>query len=111
METLKYLDKVGDEYIIKEEQLKKFQELKAQADKSAKELKEFSQDLYGELKQVFTDTTKVSNYNFIVKGGYYTFDFDLELFKKEHLELYIAYLKPKATSVSYSFQKASRKGE
>ena len=111
METLKYLDKFGDEYFIKEEKLKKFQELKDKADKAKKELDEFSKDMYGELKTVFHETTKINDYNFIVKGGFLTIDFDLDSFKKEHLDLYLEYLKPKATSVSYSFQKASRKGE
>lgn len=108
MEDLKYLELVDDEYVIKEEFLDQFKELKKNADEYAKKLKELSTDMYEELKTVFPETSKVSGFNFIVKGGHYTFDFDLESFKKDHLDLFVQYLKPKEVKKTYALAKAKR---
>ena len=82
------------ELVIKEEYYTKLNELKAQKESVEKELKVLSGAITNELKTHFDKTTKINDYNFVVKGGYYSFKFDEERFKEENPNLYMQYLKP-----------------
>lgn len=103
-----YLEEVDGELVIKQEYLDKLKELKSQNDKVSKELKALSSAITKELQTRFNDTTKISGYNFTVKGGYYGVEFDLEKFKEEQFATYLMYLKPKANDYSYSLVSATR---
>lgn len=97
------------EIVIKQEHLSKLQELRETKEKVERELKTLSSSIVSELKEHYQETTKISDYNFVVKGGNYGFEFDLEKFKNENFELYLSYLKPTQTSVSFSLVSAKRK--
>lgn len=106
MET--YLIEINGQVNIKEEALTKLQELKKQKDSIERELKTLSNAITEELKGRYTETTKVSNYNFVVKGGFYDVEFDMETFMKENFFLYVKYLKPHFTEIKYSLVSATR---
>lgn len=105
METL--IEQNG-QLVIREDVLKKYEELKKAKESVERELKSLSLAIQNELKEKYTMTTKVGNYNFIVKGGFWSFEFDLETFKVENPTLYIKYLKEKETKVSYQLANATR---
>lgn len=82
------------ELVIKQEHLDRLKALKEEKERVEKELKSLSSSIVEELKTHFDKTTKVNDYNFVVKGGYYSFAFDEERFKEENPNLYMQYLKP-----------------
>lgn len=96
------------ELVIKQECLDRLNELKKQKESTERELKTLSLAITEELKGHYNDTTKVSGYNFTVKGGFYDLEFDMETFKQENIELYIKYLRPHESKVSYSLVSATR---
>ena len=100
------------ELVIKQEHLEKLNELKAQKESVEKELKALSGAITNELKTHFDKTTKINDYNFVVKGGYYSFEFDEEKFKEENPRLYTQYLIPKEIKQTCTLVSATRrKGE
>lgn len=106
-----YLVEQNGVFSIKVEHLAKLKELKGQKAKVDKELKELTDNITKELKTHFNDTHRVDDFNFVVKGGFYTFDFDFETFKKENYELYLKYLTPKENKESYSLVSATQNRE
>lgn len=94
--------------VVNEEVLKKYEELQKELGRVKKELDTLSSSIKKELQTKFNTTTKISGYNFIVKGGYWTCEFDMERFKEENPELFIKYQKAKQVPISYSFVKATR---
>jgi hypothetical protein len=103
-----YLVEENGTLVLKQEVIDKLEELKKIKESAEKELKALSSSIQNELKEKYTMTTKVGTYNFVVKGGYWGLEFDLDLFKEENPETYIKYLKPKFTQVSYQLAKATR---
>ena len=103
-----YLVETETGFEINPEALEELKRLKKESDKYAKDYKALSTKITNELKTHFTATTKVSGYNFIVKGGTYEFEFDLETFKQEHLDLFIKYVKPTFKAISYQLATATR---
>lgn len=95
-------------YHIKDEYLAKLKELKEQKETLDKELKTLSSAITSEIKELVNETTPFGEYNFIVKGGFYSYDFDLESFKNEHPSLYLQFVKPTYSALSYVLQSASR---
>ena len=111
MQENEYLVYENDEIAIKQEYLDKLKKLKETKERVERELKALSNAITKELSTKFSETTKVSGYNYTIKGGYYDLEFDMDTFKSENIETYIKYLKPhfvKETSVLVS---ASRKRE
>ena len=94
---------------IKPESFAKLKELKAQKDKLDKELKALSSSIVEEIKQYTNLSTPFGEYNFVVKGGYYGIEFDLERFKEEHPQLFMQYQKPIYTKESFALVSATRK--
>ena len=107
-EVKTYLVEENGSLVLKKEVVERLEELKRQKESAEKELKALSSSIQDELKEKYTMTTKVGTYNFVVKGGYWGIEFDLDLFKKENPETYIKYLKPKFTQMSYQIVKATR---
>lgn len=87
----------------------KLEELKKAKEKIEKELKQLTGNITNELREHYTETTKISGYNFTVKGGFYDVEFDLETFKRENFETYVKYLKPHESKVTYVLASAERK--
>lgn len=97
--------------IIKQEYYAKLKALRETKESVERELKALSNSITEELKTRFDTTTKVNDYNFVVKGGYFDFVFDEERFKEENIELYIKYLVPhenKQTCVLVSARKGKQ---
>lgn len=105
---LTYLTEEKGQVSIKQEYLDKLAELKQEKERVEKELKTLSSGITKELETRYNETTKLGNYNFVAKGGFYSFAFDEELFKQEHLELYIEYLKPVEVKTTYTLVSATR---
>ena len=103
-----YLEEQDGIYRIKQEYLDKLKELKEQSDKLGKELKTLSSGITNEIKELVNETTPFGDYNFIVKGGFYSYEFDLESFKQEHPSLYLEYVKPTFSKLTYVLQSATR---
>ena len=103
-----YLVETEAGYEINPEALEELKRLKKESDNYAKEYKALSTKITNELKTHFASTTKVSGYNFIIKGGTYEFEFDLETFKQEHLDLFIKYAKPTFKAISYQLATSTR---
>ena len=89
--------------------MKAKEELKKAKEKIEKELKQLTGNITNELREHYTETTKISGYNFTVKGGFYDVEFDLETFKRENFETYVKYLKPHESKVTYVLATAERK--
>ena len=96
------------ELVIKKEHLDKLAELKQEKDRVERELKTLSSSITEELKTKYYETTKVGEYNFIVKGGFYDLEFDLDRFIDEQFELYCKYLKPHLSKQQFTLQSATR---
>lgn len=94
---------------INPESIAKLRELKAQKDKLDKELKTLSSGIVEEIKQHTNLSTPFGEYNFVVKGGYYGIEFDLERFKEEHPQLFMQYQKTVYTKESFALVSATRK--
>jgi len=86
---------VNGEISVVAEVLSKYTELKQQRDKLDKEIKDIESQLKSELKELVSETTKVGNFTYVVSGGFYTYEFDLDLLKREQPLTYLQYLKPK----------------
>lgn len=93
---------------IKQEHLDKLKSLREQKDKLDKEIKTLSSGIIKEIETLTTESAPFGEYNYVVKGGYYGVEFDLETFKQEHPSLYLDYLKPTYSKVSSSLVKATR---
>ena len=106
MET--FTEEVDGLVVIKQEYEDKLKALKKQKDEIEGEIKSLSSQITNELKTKFTSTKKVGAFNFVVKGGDFTFEFDESRFKEENLALYITYLKPKQNKISYQLVSATR---
>lgn len=85
--------------------------LKTQKDLYDSQYKALSNAITNELKTHFTNTTKVSGFNFVVKGGTYEFEFDMEKFKEDYLELFVKYLKPIYKEIQYQLASERKKEE
>lgn len=103
-----YLENINGELVIKEEYTERLKTLKQAKEVAERELKSLSAAIQDELKEHCTTTTKVGKYTFVLKGGYWTTEFDLEKFKSENLELYVKYLKAKEVPISYQLVSAER---
>lgn len=103
-----YVETVNGQVQIKQECLDQLAKLKQEKERVEKELKALSTGITKELQTHFTDTTRVGTYNFVAKGGYFSFEFDEDLFKSEHLDLYIEYLKPTEVKTTYTLVSATR---
>lgn len=93
---------------IKQECLDKLKSLKAEQTKLDKKYKELSNAIIKEIETITTETTPFGEYNYVVKGGFFSVQFDEERFKEEHPYLYLDYLKPSFSKVSTSLVKATR---
>ena len=89
---------------IEESILNEYNTLKAQAKPINDRIKEIENALKGELKDLVSETTKINDLTFVVGGGFYSYDFDLERFKAEHFDLYSQYLTPKQSKETYSIR-------
>lgn len=94
---------------ISQKTIAELKRLKTQKDKLDNELKTLSSGIVEEIKQYTTLSTPFGEYNFVVKGGYYGIEFDIEKFKEEHPQLFMQYQKPVYTKESFSLVSASRK--
>lgn len=103
-----YLEEINGELTIKSDYLEKLKALKEQKDKVEKELKTLSSAITSEIKTRVNETTKVGDYNFVVKGGFYDFVFDMDTFMRENLEIYMRYLVPHESNKTYSLVSATR---
>lgn len=104
----KYLDIDDFSVHIKKETLEELKELKAKSDEYTKKVKDLTSGIVEEIKEITNETTPFGDYNFIVKGGFYSTEFDIEKFKQDHPTLYLEYLKPSYSKVSYSLTKATK---
>jgi len=93
---------------IEENTYKEYLELVAKAKPINDRIKEIESQLKSELKELVSETTTVNDLTFVVGGGFYTFDFDLERFKKEHFDLFMEYLKPYYSPEKYSLKKGAK---
>ena len=93
---------------INEQAIKELRELQKQKKEIEQRLTGLSQSIVNELKTHFSETTNVGEYNFVVKGGFYDYEFDLERFKSENLALYISYLIPRKPKESFVLVSATR---
>lgn len=103
-----FCEEIEGQIVIKKEYEEKLKELKQNKDNIERELKTLSLNITNELKERFNTTERVGEYNFVVKGGNYTFEFDMDSFMNDHLELYIQYLKPKENKITYQLVSATR---
>ena len=106
MET--YLEEVNGELVIKQDVQDKLSDLRKQKDQLEREIKTLSSGITNELKTHYTETQKVGGYNFVAKGGYFDFVFDLDTFKNDHFDIYCQYLVPHETKITYSLVSAIR---
>ncbi len=91
---------VNGEISVVAEVLSKYTDLKQQRDKLDKEIKEIESEIKNELAEMVNETTKVGNFTYVVSGGFYTYEFDLETMKKEQPLIYLQYLKPKQSKIT-----------
>ena len=105
---MEYLVEMDGVLKIKPEFLDQLKELKVESDKSAKKLKELTIGITNEIKEFCDETTHFGDYNFVVKGGFYSYEFDLEKFKAENTKLYLQYLKPTFSKVTQTLVSATR---
>ena len=106
---MEYLEEVNGELLIKAESLQRLRELKKEQDKIKKELDALSKNIQSEIKTYkHYEGTQVSGFNYVVKGGYFTYELDEEKLKKEHLMTYEMCLKPKFVDYSTSLVSATR---
>ena len=108
----KYLEEINGELVIKQDVLEKLKSLKEQKEKIESELKTFTNLIIEETRTHFSETTSVgSSYNFVVKGGTWSYVFDEEAFKLHYPELYILYLKPTYSKETYVLMNKERKSK
>lgn len=105
----KYLSELDGEVAIKPDILAKLKDLKDRKDQLEKEYKEITRDIVNECKERFTETTKISGFNFTLVGNFGSVKFNEDKFKRENLALYLAYLEPSFTEPSYKLVPATRK--
>ena len=89
---------------IDESILNEYNTLKIQVKPLNDRIKEIENQLKSELKELTNETTKVNDLTFVVGGGFYSYDFDLERFKEKHFDLYTQYLVPKQSKETYSIR-------
>lgn len=106
----KYFLEVNGDLTIKQEIADELKSLKESKDNLDKLYKELTDGITNECKDMFTETTSISGYNFIIKGGFGTVKVDEKRFKEENPALYIKYLEPELSKITYQFS-ASRKGK
>ena len=106
---MEYLEEINGELSIKQDSLAKLRELKKEQDRIKKELETLSKSIVNEIKEHKKyEGTQVSGFNYVVKGGYFTYELDEEKLKKEHLMTYEMCLKPKFVDYSTSLVSATR---
>lgn len=96
--------KKNDELVIDQKIVEEYKQLKTQSEKIENRVKEIETQIKNELKELVSETTQVGDFNFIIGGGFWSFEFDLEKFKKDHFALYVKYLKPKQSKETYSLK-------
>lgn len=101
MENALVLKNDKGEISVVAEVLSKYQSLKEQAKELDKQISEIENQLKSELKEMCFETTKIGDLSFIVSGGFFTTDFDMETFKKENPLIYLKYIKPKQSKETY----------
>ena len=106
METL--IEVMGSEITLKKEVQDKLKDLQKQKKELDKEIKDLTNKIINEIKPYSSEGTRVGDFNYVVKGNTYGFEFDLETFKSENPELYIEYLVPTYTKPSCSIVSATR---
>ena len=106
---MNYIEEKQGELQIKAEYLKKLNALRIQKNQIDNEYKALTQGIIGELKKDYAHSgTKISDYNFIVKGGTYTFEFSIEKLQELYPDIYDECLVPKLDTISYSLTYAKR---
>ena len=109
MQTNEYLVETENGLEIKQEHLDRLAELKKTKESAEKELKALTGGITNELKERFgQSTTKVSGYNYVVKGNFYDVVFDMERFIAENFALYVQYLVPHYSKPTYTLVSATR---
>lgn len=93
---------------IEREHLERLKELQEQKKKIDSELKELSGHIMDDIKAFTNKGTRVDDYNFVCKGGYFVLEFDEETFKEKMPNIYSDFLRPKFVAPSYSLVKATR---
>lgn len=101
------LVKVGelDTLTIEENAYAEYLELLAKVKPLNERIAEIENQIKAELKELVSETTKVNDLTFTVSGGFWSFEFDLEKFKKENFVLYVKYLKPKQSKETFGLKK------
>lgn len=88
---------------IETETLKELNRLRAEKKEIDEKYKVLTNALNNALKIATNGKgTKISDYNFVVKGGNWTFELDIEKLKAEFPQIYDACLKPIQTKTTYS---------
>lgn len=109
MQTLEtYVEELDGELIIKQEYLDKLNELRELKNKVDKELKTLSSSICEEIKTHCSETTKLGSYNYVVKGGFLTYELDEEYLKTTYPHIYGACLKLHVVEKSTQLVSATR---
>ena len=88
---------------IETETLKELNRLRAEKKEIDEKYKTLTNALNNALKIATNGKgAKISDYNFVVKGGNWTFELDIEKLKAEFPQIYDACLKPIQTKTTYS---------
>ena len=84
------------ELVVEENTMNKYNQLKAQKEDLEKQLKEIENALKTELANLeVCETTQVGQFTYVVGGGFYSYEFDMETFKKDNPFEFMKYLKPR----------------
>lgn len=107
---MEFLEEVNGELLIKTEKLLRLKELKKEMELAKKELDTLTKGITNELKEKRGfEGTQTSGFNYVVKGGYFTYELDEEKLKKEYMMVYEMCLKPKYVDYSTQLVSATRK--
>lgn len=106
METL--IEVMGSKITLKKEVQDKLKDLQKRKEKLDKEIKDLTKQIINQILFHSNEGTRIGDFNYVVKGNTYSFEFDLETFKNENPELYIEYLTPTYTKPSRSIVSATR---
>ena len=96
--------KENEQLAVEESVMTEYRQLKSQSEQINKRIKEIEESIKTELKDLVSETTQVSDFTYVVGGGFWQTEFDMETFKKENFDLYVKYLKPKQSKETYALK-------
>lgn len=104
-----YIEEVNGVLVIKQEHLQRLNELREQVKKTKEEYDKLSKGIVEEIKRDYTsESMTISNYNFIKKGGTYSYELDVDSLRLLYPSVYDECLKPVVSKITYQLAIATR---